>query len=173
MLRNLGSMTDHALIQSPAVHARYACHARLTLVMMRAAFSCFADLALVSPRDYRKEGQGSLLQCVLTPAEPFMPMPNEQIADLTHQQVGKASVNDCSSWLDVLCLCCLGALEGSGIPCKDEQAGQATYVLKCNCAIAPILRPVLSGPSSSSIAPCLHQNGFSFLSLYFKSMIST
>ena len=27
-----------------------------------ADFSCFADLALASPEDYRKEGQGSLLQ---------------------------------------------------------------------------------------------------------------
>lgn len=25
-------------------------------------FSCFADLAVVSPQDYRKEGQGSLMQ---------------------------------------------------------------------------------------------------------------
>ncbi|KAK9803455.1 hypothetical protein WJX73_003707 [Symbiochloris irregularis] len=54
-----------------------------------ASFSCFADLALVSPQDYRKQGQGSLLQCVLTPADPFMPMPNQQIADITHQQVVK------------------------------------------------------------------------------------
>lgn len=57
---------------------------------MHAAFSCFADLALVSPQDYRKEGQGSLLQCVLTPADPFMPLPNQEIADITHQQVAPA-----------------------------------------------------------------------------------
>lgn len=55
---------------------------------MCAAFSCFADLALVSPQDYRLEGQGSLLQCVLTPADPFMPLANEDIAAHTHQQVG-------------------------------------------------------------------------------------
>ena len=30
-------------------------------------FSCFADLALTSPGDYYKEGEGSLMQCVLTP----------------------------------------------------------------------------------------------------------
>ena len=30
-----------------------------------ADFSCFADLALASPVDYRKEGLGSLLQCCL------------------------------------------------------------------------------------------------------------
>lgn len=52
-----------------------------------AAFSCFADLALVSPQDYRLEGQGSLLQCVLTPADPFMPLPNEDIAARTHREV--------------------------------------------------------------------------------------
>lgn len=54
-----------------------------------ASFSCFADLALVSPQDYRLEGQGSLLQCVLTPADPFMPLPNEDIAARTHREVVK------------------------------------------------------------------------------------
>ena len=34
-----------------------------------ADFSCFADLALTSPVDYYKEGEGSLLQCVITPPE--------------------------------------------------------------------------------------------------------
>ena len=52
-----------------------------------AAFSCFADLALTSPDDYYREGEGSLMQCVLTPADPFLPMTNQQIADITHQQV--------------------------------------------------------------------------------------
>ena len=55
--------------------------------MCCAAFSCFADLALVSPDDYYKEGEGSLMQCVLTPATDFLPMGNQQIADITHQQV--------------------------------------------------------------------------------------
>ena len=32
-----------------------------------ADFSCFADLALTSPSDYYREGEGSLLQLVLTP----------------------------------------------------------------------------------------------------------
>lgn len=53
-----------------------------------ADFSCFADLAVTSPVDYYKEGEGSLLQCVLTPATQYMPMPNEQIAQRVHQQVG-------------------------------------------------------------------------------------
>ena len=59
----------------------------LNFTLWGAAFSCFADLALVSPQDYRLEGQGSLLQCVLAPADGFMPMHNEDIAALTHQQV--------------------------------------------------------------------------------------
>jgi zeta-carotene desaturase len=44
-----------------------------------ADFSCFADLALTSPRDYYREGQGSLLQVVLTPGDRFIPMSNEEI----------------------------------------------------------------------------------------------
>ena len=52
-----------------------------------ADFSCFADLALTSPEEYYREGQGSLMQCVLTPADPYMPMPNEEIAAKVHQQV--------------------------------------------------------------------------------------
>ena len=53
-----------------------------------ADFSCFADLAVTSPVDYYLEGQGSLMQCVLTPATQYMPMPNEDIAARVHQQVG-------------------------------------------------------------------------------------
>ncbi|KAH9688100.1 Zeta-carotene desaturase /chromoplastic [Citrus sinensis] len=44
-----------------------------------ADLSCFADLALTSPEDYYREGQGSLLQCVLTPGDPYMPLPNDEI----------------------------------------------------------------------------------------------
>ena len=54
-----------------------------------ADFSCFADLALTSPEEYFKEGEGSLLQCVLTPADPYMPLSNEEIAAKVHEQVGK------------------------------------------------------------------------------------
>jgi zeta-carotene desaturase len=50
-------------------------------------FSCFADLAVVSPVDYRKEGEGSLMQVVITPCEKYMPMTNEQIAAEMHKQV--------------------------------------------------------------------------------------
>lgn len=52
-----------------------------------ADFSCFADLALTSPSDYYKEGQGSLLQLVLTPGDPFIRQNNESIAQHVLQQV--------------------------------------------------------------------------------------
>jgi zeta-carotene desaturase len=45
-----------------------------------ADFSCFADLALTSPEDYYRPGQGSLLQLVLTPGDPFIKAKNEDIA---------------------------------------------------------------------------------------------
>ncbi len=52
-----------------------------------ADFSCFADLALASPEDYRKPGVGSLLQCVLTPGDPWIPKKNEEIVAHTDRQV--------------------------------------------------------------------------------------
>lgn len=52
-----------------------------------ADFSCFADLALASPGDYYREGQGSLLQLVLTPGDPFIKQKNEDIANHVLQQV--------------------------------------------------------------------------------------
>jgi len=52
-----------------------------------ADFSCFADLALTSPANYYQEGQGSLLQLVLTPGEPFIKQSNEAIAQHVLQQV--------------------------------------------------------------------------------------
>ncbi|PSN19878.1 9,9'-di-cis-zeta-carotene desaturase, partial [filamentous cyanobacterium CCP5] len=52
-----------------------------------ADFSCFADLALTSPSDYYREGQGSLLQLVLTPGDVFIPQRNEDIAQHVLAQV--------------------------------------------------------------------------------------
>lgn len=52
-----------------------------------ADFSCFSDLALSSPGDYYREGQGSLLQLVLTPGDPFIKQSNEEIAQHVLQQV--------------------------------------------------------------------------------------
>jgi zeta-carotene desaturase len=52
-----------------------------------ADFSCFADLALTSPVDYYKPDQGSLMQCVLTPADPYLPLTNEAIAAEVDKQV--------------------------------------------------------------------------------------
>lgn len=50
-------------------------------------FSCFADLALTSPVEYFKDGEGSLMQCVITPAAPYMSWTNEAIAEETDRQV--------------------------------------------------------------------------------------
>jgi zeta-carotene desaturase len=52
-----------------------------------ADFSCFADLALTSPSDYYHPGQGSLLQLVLTPGDPFIKESNEAIAQHVLKQV--------------------------------------------------------------------------------------
>ena len=54
-----------------------------------ADFSCFADLALASPKDYRKKDMGSLLQCVLTPGDPWITAPIEKIIEHTDSQVRK------------------------------------------------------------------------------------
>jgi zeta-carotene desaturase len=52
-----------------------------------ADFSCFADLALASPNDYYREGQGSLMQVVLTPGDPFIRMSNEEIVQHALKQL--------------------------------------------------------------------------------------
>ena len=52
-----------------------------------ADFSCFADLALTSPKDYYHEGQGSLMQVVLTPGDPFIKMSNEEIVQHALKQI--------------------------------------------------------------------------------------
>lgn len=52
-----------------------------------ADFSCFADLALTSPTDYYRQGQGSLMQLVLTPGDPFIKESNEAIAQHVLKQV--------------------------------------------------------------------------------------
>lgn len=54
-----------------------------------ADFSCFADLALTSPADYYRPGQGSLLQLVLTPGDPFIKEKNEAIVEHVIAQVQK------------------------------------------------------------------------------------
>jgi zeta-carotene desaturase len=52
-----------------------------------ADFSCFADLALTSPKDYYRQGEGSLMQLVLTPGDPFIKQSNEQIVQHVLAQV--------------------------------------------------------------------------------------
>eukprot|EP01041_Mallomonas_annulata_P011246 gene11246-23521_t len=65
-------------------------------------FSCFADLALTSPGDYYKSGQGSLMQCVLTPGDKWMPVSTEAIAMETLNQVRRlfpsAKDLECTWW---------------------------------------------------------------------------
>jgi zeta-carotene desaturase len=50
-------------------------------------FSCFADLALTSPKDYYKPNEGSLIQLVLTPGDKFIPMSNEAIVEYALNQL--------------------------------------------------------------------------------------
>jgi zeta-carotene desaturase len=52
-----------------------------------ADFSCFADLALTSPVDYRKPGMGSLLQCVLTPGDAWIARKTDEIVAEIDAQV--------------------------------------------------------------------------------------
>lgn len=47
----------------------------------------------VSPVEYLKEGQGSLMQCVITPAVPYMSWTNERIAAETDRQVRAVSAS--------------------------------------------------------------------------------
>jgi zeta-carotene desaturase len=67
-----------------------------------ADFSCFADLALTSPGDYYKENEGSLLQCVMTPGDKWMPVSTEEIAKCCLEQVRNlfpsARDLDCTWW---------------------------------------------------------------------------
>jgi zeta-carotene desaturase len=52
-------------------------------------FSTFADLAITSPTDYYKEGEGSLLQLVLTPGDPFIKESNEAIVSIPWHRCAK------------------------------------------------------------------------------------
>ncbi|CAN8067269.1 unnamed protein product [Agarophyton chilense] len=52
-----------------------------------ADFSCFADLALTSPTDYYKEGEGSLMQVVLTPGDPYITKTDKEIVSAVLEQL--------------------------------------------------------------------------------------
>ncbi len=54
-----------------------------------ASFSCFADLALTSPEDYRKDNMGSLLQCVLTPGDRWIGRSKDKITKEIDAEVRK------------------------------------------------------------------------------------
>ena len=85
-LRYDGWVTE---LQTPQAAADTANPAGLDnlLYTADADFSCFADLALTSPTDYRKPGCGSLLQCVLTPGDPWIKAKSEDIIAHTDNQV--------------------------------------------------------------------------------------
>jgi len=57
------------------------------LYATRVDFSTFADLAITSPTDYYKEGEGSLLQVVITPADDYIKLSNEAIVEKMIAQV--------------------------------------------------------------------------------------
>jgi len=57
------------------------------LYATRVDFSTFADLAITSPTDYYKEGEGSLLQVVITPADDYIKLSNEVIVEKMIAQV--------------------------------------------------------------------------------------
>merc|ERR1711924_475477 len=62
-------------------------------------FSYFADLALTSPWDYLKEGEGSLMQCVITPpgngvvsGKDYEPLQNDKIIALADGRCATCSL---------------------------------------------------------------------------------
>jgi zeta-carotene desaturase len=57
------------------------------LYAIKVDFSTFADLAITSPTDYYKEGEGSLLQLVITPADDYIKLSNEAIVEKMIAQV--------------------------------------------------------------------------------------
>jgi zeta-carotene desaturase len=91
-----------------------------------ADFSCFADLAVASPVDYRKPGLGSLLQCVLTPGDPWIPKKNEEIVAHTDRQVRELFPSSCNLklvWSHVVKLAQSLYREAPGMePYRPEQA---------------------------------------------------
>ncbi|KAG6750619.1 hypothetical protein POTOM_045124 [Populus tomentosa] len=88
-----------------------------------ADFSCFADLALTSPEDYYIEGQGSLLQCVLTPGDPYMPLTNDKIIERVSKQSFLALIPPA-----VALLCGYGFLVVQK-PVRDERFTSSQMVL--------------------------------------------
>ncbi|GBF88171.1 zeta-carotene desaturase [Raphidocelis subcapitata] len=72
--RLLKPITDYVEAKGGRIHLRSGCN-------------CFADLALTSPAEYFRKGEGSLMQCVITPAAPYMAWTNEAIAAETDRQV--------------------------------------------------------------------------------------
>jgi len=57
------------------------------LYAVQVDFSTFADLAITSPTHYYKEGEGSLLQLVITPGDDYIKLSNEVIVEKMMAQV--------------------------------------------------------------------------------------
>ncbi len=91
-----------------------------------ANFSCFADLALASPVDYQREGLGSLLQCVLTPGDPWFSKSAEEIIKHTDSQVRDLFPSSNSLqliWSNVVKLAQSLYREAPGMePCRPSQS---------------------------------------------------
>tara|TARA_Y100001970_G_scaffold86453_1_gene109036 strand:- start:7657 stop:9114 length:1458 start_codon:yes stop_codon:yes gene_type:complete len=70
-----------------------------------ASFSCFADLAITSPEDYRKKNMGSLLQCVLTPGDKWIGRSKERVTkeiDLEVRKLFPSSKNLKLLWSNIV-----------------------------------------------------------------------
>ena len=78
----------HALLKGCCRTATTACISKVPCTQPQSrALLVLQDLALTSPVDYYREGEGSLMQCVLTPADAYMPLLNEAIAEKVDRQV--------------------------------------------------------------------------------------
>ena len=102
-----------------------------------ADFSCFADLALTSPEDYYRQGEGSLLQLVLTPGDPFIKENNEAIAHHVLKQVHElfpSSQELNMTWYSVVKLAQSLYKEAPGMEpyCPNQQTPVANFFLAGN-----------------------------------------
>jgi zeta-carotene desaturase len=91
-----------------------------------ADFSCFADLALTSPTDYYREGEGSLVQLVITPGDPYMGKSDAAIVEAVLGQLRalfpSAAGLECT-WSSVVKLAeSLYREEPGKDPCRPAQA---------------------------------------------------
>lgn len=103
--------------------------------------------------DYYREGQGSLMQCVLTPADPYMPKSNEEIAAEVDKQVGgcgKGEGPPCE------CLYVASWLSGdrSSVPLSPYQL--TLFLPSSSLASICNTMPYMASPSQPPINPLPH-----------------